>query len=404
LNKKEIIICTLGTHGDILPFLPFAKAWVTQGYNVTILSNIGWKKIATETGASFHSIAPDDPPQSNRDNFRFFLENIMPSYRASFDFIARRVATGERPILFYRNNMLGPECAAEVFDLPNAKVVLQPSGIQSKHRPPWPWTLLASGRWRWLYNAVIFPLLMVIGAIGRYRRATNRFRKEVGAKPIPFKNTRLDDTLTLLLCPQWYASPQPDWPPNTHCIGFPDKQNEVEDTTLRDFIAQYGKPIVFTPGTGVSDVSGFLNLARSICGALNLPGIFLSRHAHLQSVESGTFIVRKYADLGWLARRSRLLVHHGGIGTTSEALRAGIPQVILPDKFDQPDNAMRIAGLGLGGVIMNIEIGNQHWTKLIEKLLSDDRLHDRLNKVANAIAQDRCVERGLNLVAARAGI
>ena len=35
------------------------------------------------------------------------------------------------------------------------------------------------------------------------------------------------------------------------------------------------------------------------------------------------------------------LVHHGGIGTSAQALAAGIPQLLMPQAHDQPDNAAR---------------------------------------------------------------
>jgi UDP:flavonoid glycosyltransferase YjiC (YdhE family) len=44
-------------------------------------------------------------------------------------------------------------------------------------------------------------------------------------------------------------------------------------------------------------------------------------------------------------------VHHGGIGTTARALEAGVPQVILPQRFDQPDNGARCEVLGVGSVL-----------------------------------------------------
>ena len=40
------------------------------------------------------------------------------------------------------------------------------------------------------------------------------------------------------------------------------------------------------------------------------------------------------------------MVHHGGVGTTSEGLRAGIPTLIVPFAFDQPDNAAHAERLG----------------------------------------------------------
>jgi rhamnosyltransferase subunit B len=44
-------------------------------------------------------------------------------------------------------------------------------------------------------------------------------------------------------------------------------------------------------------------------------------------------------------------VHHGGIGTLSQGLAAGVPQLIMPMGHDQPDNARRLVRLGAGDVL-----------------------------------------------------
>jgi rhamnosyltransferase subunit B len=58
-----------------------------------------------------------------------------------------------------------------------------------------------------------------------------------------------------------------------------------------------------------------------------------------------------YVPLSALLPHTAALVHHGGIGTTAEALRAGIPQLVAPFAWDQFDNGARIASLGVGMVI-----------------------------------------------------
>ncbi|MDH2429447.1 glycosyltransferase [Sphaerisporangium sp. TRM90804] len=49
-----------------------------------------------------------------------------------------------------------------------------------------------------------------------------------------------------------------------------------------------------------------------------------------------------------LFRRVAAVVHHGGAGTTTAAARAGVPQVVIPQHFDQHYWARRVAGLGAG--------------------------------------------------------
>src|SRR6185295_8567691 len=54
-----------------------------------------------------------------------------------------------------------------------------------------------------------------------------------------------------------------------------------------------------------------------------------------------------YASFSRLLPKAAAIVHHGGIGTIAQALRAGVPQLVTPMNFDQPDNARRVERLGV---------------------------------------------------------
>jgi vancomycin aglycone glucosyltransferase len=49
-----------------------------------------------------------------------------------------------------------------------------------------------------------------------------------------------------------------------------------------------------------------------------------------------------------LFARVATVIHHGGVGTTTTAARAGVPQIVLPHMVDQPYMAARIEALGIG--------------------------------------------------------
>ncbi|MFC4535771.1 glycosyltransferase [Sphaerisporangium dianthi] len=49
-----------------------------------------------------------------------------------------------------------------------------------------------------------------------------------------------------------------------------------------------------------------------------------------------------------LFTRVAAVVHHGGAGTTTAAARAGAPQVVVPQHYDQPYWAQRVGHLGIG--------------------------------------------------------
>ncbi len=49
-----------------------------------------------------------------------------------------------------------------------------------------------------------------------------------------------------------------------------------------------------------------------------------------------------------LFRRVAAVVHHGGAGTTTAATAAGVPQVVIPQHYDQHYFARRVEALGIG--------------------------------------------------------
>src|SRR5207249_10337227 len=62
-------------------------------------------------------------------------------------------------------------------------------------------------------------------------------------------------------------------------------------------------------------------------------------------------ITLDYAPYADLFSRAAVIVHHGGIGTTGLAMRSGRPMLVMPRAWDQPDNAARVARLGIARVL-----------------------------------------------------
>src|SRR4051812_31151397 len=72
MTITRIVLCTMGTRGDIAPFTALAAELVARGERVTILSNENWRPLALACGAQFVPIAAPDPTQSGRDDLAFF--------------------------------------------------------------------------------------------------------------------------------------------------------------------------------------------------------------------------------------------------------------------------------------------------------------------------------------------
>lgn len=75
---------------------------------------------------------------------------------------------------------------------------------------------------------------------------------------------------------------------------------------------------------------------------------FVTRQVHDLPPLPSSVIAVEYVPFSLLLPQSAALVYHGGIGTCSQALAAGIPHLVMAMAHDQPDNANRLRRLGVG--------------------------------------------------------
>jgi UDP:flavonoid glycosyltransferase YjiC (YdhE family) len=88
------------------------------------------------------------------------------------------------------------------------------------------------------------------------------------------------------------------------------------------------------------------------CRRLGRRGLLLSRYRDQLPADLPPGVRHfDYVPLSRVLPRAAALVSHGGIGTLSQALAAGIPQLIMPLGFDQFDNAARLGRLGVAATL-----------------------------------------------------
>jgi rhamnosyltransferase subunit B len=127
--------------------------------------------------------------------------------------------------------------------------------------PDWLPVNFKQGVWKLLDHLVIDPLL---------KPTLNRFRRELGLPPVSriFHHWLHSPDLVLGLFPEWFATPQPDWPPSTVLTGFP-LYDEVGDSvlpaTIQSFLEAHPHPLVFTPGSANKHGTSFFVEAAKAC-------------------------------------------------------------------------------------------------------------------------------------------
>ncbi len=120
------------------------------------------------------------------------------------------------------------------------------------------------------------------------------------------------------------------------------------DQELTSFLDAGAPPVVVTPGSANRHAGPFFAAATEALQRIGRRGLFLTGYPEQLPAElPDTILVRAYAPFSAVLPRSAAMIHHGGIGTMAQCLAAGVPQLIMPMAFDQPDNALRARKLGV---------------------------------------------------------
>jgi rhamnosyltransferase subunit B len=127
------------------------------------------------------------------------------------------------------------------------------------------------------------------------------------------------------------------------------------------------------------------------------------RRERWQAHASNRFMICSYAPYSTLFPRAAVVIHHGGVGTTAQALRSGRPQLIAPYLVDQPDNAARVQRLGCGIALPLGKYRTQRVAAELQHLLADKSFGLRALEVAKIVAAEDGAETAVRIISARLG-
>src|SRR5262249_5901453 len=150
------------------------------------------------------------------------------------------------------------------------------------------------------------------------------------------------------------------------------------------------RAIGFKGGTGVSNNAGRF-YEDSVTAAKQLGGravlILNNARNRLPNLPDGVMACN-YAPFSQLFPRAAAIVHHGGIGTTGLAMRAGRPMLVMPCAWDQPDNAARVTRLGIARTIPPHRYTPARVATELRRLLDAPTYAQRASAVGAEVAQE----------------
>ncbi|MDR6585266.1 glycosyltransferase [Herbaspirillum sp. BH-1] len=382
-----LILATTGTTGDMLPYLTLGRGLQARGHRVLMVVPRFHERIFAEAGLDYLGLGSHEEFQAvlgnpdlwdERKGWRVICESAAPHLDCLHQLIARLPAAD--PCVVLSHPLLVPAAAMARALRPDLRIVvtyMAPSNLCSSHdmlalgslRLP-AWVPLSWRQWAW---SLVHPWLVDPAALP----SLNAARARVGLGPIPhfFEHVLHAPDASLGLFPPWFGAVQPDWPQPFLAGHFPPAPlpsltPQTLPPELLHFLDAGAAPIVFTPGSGHQHAQQFFKSALAAARALGKRALLVTAHpGHLPLPLPDDVMWQPYVAFDALLPRVAAIVHHGGIGTTAAAMRAGIPQLVVPFAYDQFDNGYRVQRMGVGTVLKARRLSARHMQHALAKLL-----------------------------------
>ena len=406
---QQFVIYALGTGGDIDPMVALGIELIRRGHRVSFLSNDYFQPRIDAAGLEFISVGTIEQyhqgnsvsaweSRNHVDNFEHYH---APAFDPAFNYV--KSLAGQPVLVLALGEENGAAVAAEKFGLPFVKMLLSPNIVFSAYSPPAPM--------KWAIPKPI-PRFIVRFLLRRNRKTRFKVfcrmehtqtylatRKRLGC-PLTFQ-TQSNAVLQIGFFPQWFGMPAKDWPENLKLVGFPlqNRASMNSRSELDAFIEQQGAPLIFTSGTGVKDVAELFTEGRKMCEQLQVPGVFVGGASGAKLLHGSSLCLHlDYIDFEYALAKALAIIHHGGMGTTAQAIKAGIPQLIRPIKYDQPDNADRIYQLGLGTYVMPEKFKAEQVAPMLRNMLQKAKNSKALRHYAADVSSTSAIVNACDLV------
>ena len=403
----RILVTTLGSAGDMYPFLRLARELQARGHRVRMVGPAAHAAMAQAAGVAFRGMGSEaeyvallEHPDVWHPSRGFAV--LWGALSDKLALLARLIAEepADEPLALLAHPLALPSAALARTVRPDLRIVaawLAPANLRSLHDPltigalriprwlPHAWR---AALWAYADRSVIDPVALP---------SLNAVRAQRGLPPvahfIEHLETIADASLTLF--PPWFAPTAPDWPRPLAEGVFTvyDPHPAALSPGLAAFLDGGAAPIVFTPGSGNRQAARWFARALGATNRLGRRAIFLTTHREqVPAVLPAHVLWQPYVPLRAILPRCAALVHHGGIGTTSEALRAGIAQLVVPLAYDQFDNGTRVEALGAGRRLAGWRAGARGLASALAALLGSSATAEACAAAARRVAADGAVD------------
>jgi sterol 3beta-glucosyltransferase len=407
---KSITLLTVGTRGDVQPFIALGLGLQRAGYAVTVATSERFAAFVQAYGLAFAPLSAEFLELASTTGGKKalagkgslgLLKQAMPLLRRMLDSTGPAIAPATAAIVYHPKVLAGYHLAEKLgipafvgFGIP----ALSPT--RKFANPLLTTRNLGPGLNRLTYR------LFAWASTAPYRSMINHWRREKLDLP-PYKNdtwlrgqpvpilysysarvvpTPLDWDSSATVTGYWVLDQAKTWQPPAELVSFleagpppvyvgfgsmPTQDRERTTATVLEAVRQTGQRAVLATGAG----------------GLTAPAA------------SRSVFALEAAPHDWLFPQMSAVVHHGGAGTTAAGLLAGKPSVICPSFGDQPFWGKRVAALGVGPApIPQARLSAETLAKAIQYAVADEAVQKRARTLGTQLRMEAGVKSAVQVI------
>ncbi|BCK57662.1 glycosyltransferase [Nocardia wallacei] len=422
----KVAIPLTGTRGDVQPAVALGLELRRRGHDVRLGAPPNLIDFATRAGLPAQSCGPDvqqlySSPEGQRalaagSSFRLMqlVGKQMADYADRMNREVIDVCAGADIIVSTLLTEDRAHAVAEAAQVPMVSL----HGFPSRANAAYPFPGALPPRWRppaainratW---AVAENLRRVV-----FMRYLNRLRGELGlprttastAAELERDNVPEVQIYDAALVP---GLPE-QWGPRRPFVGFlplerttREAVGELADdhTDLMSWLRQDAPPVYFGFGSmPIRDTHAVLAMVTEVCAELGLRGLVSAGWSDLDAANAETG--PQIRVVGPLAHDlvfplCAAAVHHGGIGTTFESLRAGLPTMVCSVSFDQPMWGAQVERLGVGAHVSFRRLDRERLAAGVRRILRPEFAARAKDLAARLQSNDDATARTADIVEA----
>lgn len=418
----KILIISLGSRGDVQPYLALGVALKEKGHTVSFCTSVTFESFIRAYDLDYHYMNDGFIQLMNSQMGRKALEEttgLFGAAKTTFKLIGQvkplikqtlvdawDAAQKTNPdIMIFGSKGTIAESVAEKLQIPSVIAMTVPQMVPTANSPAIGFPDSKLGR-----NYNLFTYKVTHHFMKLYHGMLNQYRKEILGLPKKLKSENLlsrKDGLPLLLlhCFSEHLFPQPeDWPSNAHVSGFwfLDRKKEWKPSAKLEQFLKDGDPPVYM---GFGSMAGknpkkLTHIAIEAFKKANVRGIIATGWGGMDVMQLPDNIIKiENAPHDWLFTKVAAVIHHGGAGTTAAGLKAGVPSIICPFFGDQPFWGNCIYKLGVGAKpIPQKKLTVDKLSHAIEEATQNQKMQEKAKLFSQKIISENGLDKAVQLI------